>query len=687
MKSSSFLLFFSLLALVVALLQLAAKKRYGNYSKKGNVQEQARRLRSQLSLDEKISLLHGTKGPYIGNVAALPQRGVPAIKMNDGPQGFRGPDGTSTAWPCTLSMAATWDEDLVDQWGVAMAEEFRDKGANVWLGPGVNVARVPTNGRNFEYLSGEDPMLGSKLVAALIRGAQKQPNGIIACVKHFVHNNQETERSQVNAVVDDRTHWELYMPPFEAAVAAGVLSVMCSYNRVNGDYACEQATTLNADLKQTLGFRGFVVSDWGATHSTVKAATAGLDMEMPGDKFFGDELKEAVLSGHVPMDVMNDMVDRVLYALIASGAIDQSSTGSIDANVTSVHHNHLAREFAAAGIVLLKNENNILPLGRDNCNIVVIGDTLSSGGGSGHVDGPYVISGFQGIQDKCQQGSNDSRVKYLSMDNPDMQVVQEADVVVIFTSTTSSEGKDRENLSFPTTELKVIDAVVSVASNMVVVGTAPGAVLFPFAENISGLLLTFMPGQEAGNAIADILFGDTNPSGKLPLTIPNVENEVEFTTEQYPGINHTALYTEKLLVGYRWYNANNVQPKFPFGYGLSYTQFSYSSIEVTGRSIHFNLTNIGMREGSEVAQLYLSFPATTGNPPKCLKQFQKVFLKAGDSTAVWFQLSSRDFSVWNSQLHDWEEVGGIFGISVGSSSTDLPLRANTYNQKDTTLKS
>ena len=651
------------------------------------IQEEAKRLRSQLTLDEKISLLHGTGNtfPYIGNVPGLPQIGIPSINMNDGPQGFRTKNivpGTSTAWPCALSMAATWDEELVHQWGVVMAKEFRDKGANVLLGPGVNVARIPSDGRNFEYISGEDPTLGAKLVAAEIRGIQKV-DGMMACVKHFVENNQEVNRTTVNAVVDERTHWELYMPPFEAAVEAGVLSVMCSYNRVNGDYACENNATLNGDLKGTLGFQGFVVSDWHATHSTIKAAMSGLDMEMPGSEYFGDPLKEAVANGSVACRTVDDMVDRILYALIASGAIDHPSHGSLDQNVTSVKNNQLARKFATQGIVLLKNEDNILPLSSENCDIVVIGDTIATGRGSGLVEGPYVISGLEGIQNKCQGAA--STVKFESMKHPNMTVVREADVVVVFTSTTSWEGADRKSLSFPTREVKVIDEVIEVADKVIVVGTTPGAIMLSFAQNVSGLLLTFMPGQEAGNAIADILFGDVNPSGRLPVTIPNVENEMQFSPQQYPGTSNTSIYSEKLFTGYRWYDAKGVQPKFEFGFGLSYSDFVYSDIAIIGRTVQFKLTNSGQRDAAEVAQLYLSYPEGTGEPPKVLKNFQKVFLTSGSSTMIWFHLQKRDFSVWNAEQHDWEEVDGVFHVSVGSSSRNVPLHATINYEKDTDM--
>ena len=631
-----------------------------------------------LTLDEKISLVHGMDVTnYTGQLAGIPRFSIPSIALNDGPQGFRAKvPGTSTAWPCALNMAATWDVDLTTRWGAAMAREFRDKGTSVLLGPGVNVIRIPQNGRNFEYLSGEDPVLGASLVSAQISAIQGE--GIIANIKHFVHNNQETERTHVDSVVDHRTHWELYMPPFEAAVKAGVLSVMCSYNKINGRYACENASTIG-DLKSKLGFRGFVVTDWGAAHSLMNGTASGLDMEMPKANHYGDELKNAILKNKISMKTLDGMVTRVLVAMIVSGVMKDPPTGDENANVTSQAHNLLARELAAAGVILLKNEQQILPMNKETqLRIVVLGDMIAAGGGSGHVVGPYVISGFEGIRQKCSDGL--CSVTNSSMKSPDFEHIKEADIVVLFTSTTSSEGKDRASLSLPMSEVTVIDHVIGMVGGqkVVVVGTAPGAVLLPFSENVSALLLAFMPGQEGGNAVADILFGDANPSAKLPLTIPNVENETQFSPSQYPGIDLLANYSEKLLTGYRWYDTNQVTPKYPFGFGLSYTQFSYSSLQVHtgGRSIEFRLTNIGTEDGTEISQVYLSFPPEAGEPPKLLKSFCKTFLHAGAEDSISLTLSDRDFSIWNSSIDDWQIIRGEFIVSVGSSSADLPLKAS-----------
>ena len=649
---------------------------------------EALRLYERMTLDEKIALLHGAPGPYVGNVPANTRLKIPAINLNDGPQGFRSSvPGTSTAWPCALSMAATWDETLVFQWGQAMADEFLAKGSNVFLGPGVNVIRIPNNGRNFEYLSGEDPLLGSRLVAAEIKGLQGR--GVIANVKHFIHNNQETNRRTVDQVVDERTRWELYMPPFTAAIEAGVLSIMCSYNKVNGEYACENTELLVRELKQLNSkFHGFVVSDWGATHSTELAANAGLDMEMPGDKFFGNKLKEAVLSNRVSMENLNDKVHRVLFALIASGSMTRPSHGSEDLNVTSDTHNQLARQLAANGIVLLKNDDNRLPLRRDQ-KIHVVGDIIPCGQGSGYVDPPYEVSGFEGIKRHVKE---ESLVTRSTMVHLDYDSITDADVVVIFTSTTSGEGSDRPNLSFPSEELEVIDKIISVAiDKVIIVGTTPGAVMVPFADRVPALLLAFMPGQEGGNAVADILFGDVNPSGKLPLTLPNVENETNMTPEQYPGINLTAIYSEKLLTGYRWYDAHHVQPKYAFGFGLSYTQFQYSNLvlqeqissestavsgEVNSTFLFvFTIKNTGSLDGREVWQSYVSFPESAGEPPKILKRFGKLLLPAGSSANVSFELSSdnKDLAIWDVDKSAWQTVLGPFTVWVGPSSDDLPL--------------
>ena len=576
----------------------------------GTAASRAAALVAQMTLDEKISMLHGSDpGPYSGTTAANPRLGIPSLTLNDGPQGYRSPGypGTSTAFPCALAAAATFDKALAGKFGDAMGLEFRSKGSNVQLGPGVNVARVPNNGRNFEYASGEDPFLGSVIAGAIVKGIQAR--GVIATVKHFLHNNQETDRGGVNAVVDERTMMEIYAPPFEAAVEdAKAGAVMCSYNRItastytttaNATWACENPDTLQRVLKEGFGFDGFVVSDWGATHSTVAAALGGLDMEMDGDDHFGDPLREAVVSGKVPEAAVDAMAARVLTPMFRLGIMDSSggsgavgglaragsakegsakegsanegsanegsaalhpvAWGKASANVTSTAHARLARTLAAASYVLLKNDpvagslgagdgrgGPLLPLPLHRpIKVVVVGPgaqdapitTSLDPSDSGEVDGPYVVTGLAGIVEACAAapGSSVAYVNatdgagavHLPLSSADASLVASADAAVVFVGTTSREGVDRASLGLDGGQDDLVAAVAGLNPRTVAVVAAPGAVLVGgWVDAVPAVLVTWLPGQEGGHATADVLFGAANPSGRLPLTFPRVENEV-----------------------------------------------------------------------------------------------------------------------------------------------------------------
>jgi len=632
-----------------------------------------------MTIDEKITMVHGGGGPYVGNIAAIPRLGIPAIKMNDGPQGFRGGAGTSTQWPSCITVAASFDPTLFYEWGVAMGKEFAGKGANVQLGPGVNVARVPVNGRNFEYLSGEDPFLGSANVRQIVKGIQGQ--GVIANAKHYIHNNQEANRGSVSANVDERTRMEIYMPPFAAASEAGLLSVMCSYNKINSTYSCENDETLTKELKGYVGFSGWVMSDWGATHSTDASAIGGLDQQMPDQSFFGANLKADVQAGKVPEARLDDMVLRILTALYAIGEFDHPVKGNINADVTSPENNRLARTLAAQSIVLLKNDNNLLPLPKTVKNVAVFNAPASTrlitgGGGSGSVAPKYQISPLAGINNALNgHGAN---VQYYggTDTNAAVSLAQKSDVSICVLATSSSEGGDRRNLDLPPEQVAVCQAVGKVSKTVAVVIT-PGAALTNWASNVNSLLVAFMPGQEEGNAIADVLFGDVNPGGKLPVTFPNVENEVGFKPDEYPGVNLQEYYREQLNVGYRWYATHSVKPRYAFGFGLSYTNFTLSDLTISGKTVSAVLKNTGMRAGSEVVQLYLGFPASAGEPPIQLKGFQKQLLDPGKSETISFTLSNRDLSIWDVRSHSWQYVTGEYTVHVGTSSQDLTLKQTT----------
>eukprot|EP01121_Diplochlamys_sp_Union-15-3_P007931 TRINITY_DN205_c0_g1_i1.p1 TRINITY_DN205_c0_g1~~TRINITY_DN205_c0_g1_i1.p1 ORF type:complete len:679 (-),score=206.24 TRINITY_DN205_c0_g1_i1:112-2148(-) len=643
--------------------------------------QRAKELLARMNLDEKLGLVHGYGGPYVGNVNANDRLKIPALHLEDGPQGVADGVNLVTAWPSALTVVATWDGDLVNQYGAAMGREQRLKGTNVMLGPMINIARVPFGGRNFESY-GEDPFLAAALVKYSVTGIQSQ--GVIGCAKHFVDNNQEYHRTSVSANIDERTQYEIYFPAFKAAVDAGVGSIMCSYNRVNDVYACENNETLNVGLKQRMGFQGWVMSDWGATHSSAKAANAGLDQQMPDASFFGAPLTQAVNNGQVSKARVDDMALRILTPMFAVGLFDNPQTGNLSVDVRSTEHTLLARKLATVSTVLLKNDNNLLPITSSVTKIAVLGDDghdhpTATGGGSGHVNAPYIVTPLDGIKNRAGSRATVSYANSADA-NKAAQLAKEADIAIVFVATSSSEGSDRSTLGLGTTQDNLVKAVAAAQPNTVVVIHHPGAVTMPWLSSVRSVLAAWLPGQEDGNAIAAVLFGDSNPSAKLPLSFPTSDDTTPVSTQaQYPGINDEGSYSEKLLVGYRWYDAKNEEPLFPFGHGLSYTTFDYSNFKVTGSlssgaTVTFDLKNSGKVAGAEVAQLYLGFPSSAGEPPKQLKGFSKVSLNPGQTQTVSIPLTSAEGSIWDATNHRWQLASGTFDIYVGSSSRDIRLK-------------
>jgi beta-glucosidase len=762
-----------LAALLLVSVALVAAEERPWMAPKLSPSQRAQALLAQMNLTEKIDMVHGWDGPYVGNVIANTRLGIPSLNLNDGPQGFRDDAhvGTTTQWPSGLTVAATWDVDAMFAWGDGMGEEFVGKGANVQLGPGINVARVPLNGRNFEYLSGEDPFLGATLVQPVIKGIQG--NGVIANMKHYINNNQETNRGNVSANVDERTRMEMYSTAFGGAVEAGVLSVMCSYNRINVVWSCENPVTLNGELKTAYNFSGWVMSDWGATHSTIPSALAGLDQEMPDNQYFGQALIDAIQAGNVSESTLDDKVLRILTPMFIAGLFDNPNTGNIANNVTSVAHNELARSLAGKATVLLQNYG-ILPLNAQTVGkIAVIGSAafagvITGGGGSGSVVPYYQVTPLQGVveamggtwtpppprpatctmeegidyyqpgnpsapgtsaQDCCAQCAALSNCQSFAFSSgntcwfkpnadgrrvapgvtagnctypiPPMPLpanvlyddgsnltsaaatAAAADIAIVVVATTSSEGTDRPNLDFPNGQDDVVFAVAAAQPNTIVVCINPGAVLTPWSSEVQAVLAMFMPGQEEGHAMADVLFGDVDPGGRLPLTFPNIENEVNFTQAQYPGLPADnpliADYTEMLEIGYRYYQTHDIQPKFAFGHGLSYSTYTYSNLQVNGRNVSFDVTNDGSRTGYEVPQMYLGFPASAGEPPLQLKGFTKLQLTAGQTTTVTFTVQDRDLSIWDVTEYAFVPQSGIFEINVGASSEDIRLYGTLTN--------
>lgn len=637
--------------------------------------EKAKAMVAKMTLEEKVVMLHGLKHKtYTGNTPENKRLGIPPLNLNDGPQGFR--EGGSTCWPAAITVAATFDTPIAKQWGEGMGQEFYDKGANVQLGPGLCLARVPINGRNFEYLSGEDPFLGYRMVHNVIIGIQSR--NVIANAKHWVNNNQETNRQRDNAVVDERTRFEMYYPPFEGAIEAGLGSVMCSYNKINGRWSCENNGTLHTDLKTRLGFKGWVMSDWGATHST--SIMEGLDQEMPHGTYMGDPLIAMVKAGNITMAKIDESVIRILTPMYAIGIFDHAeqwvNASAHGADVTSAAHSRLARHVASAGTVLLKN-NGILPL-RPNAKVALLGHQAVNptvyGQGSGHVTPTYVINPLDGINERLSKNATTGDESDISAA---AKVAKDADLAIVFVGTVSGEGHDRANLSFPEDQEALVNATIKAQPHTIVVCFNPGAVLMPWAKDAAAVLTMFMPGLEAGHSLADILFGIVNPSGRLPLSLPNIENEVQFTPAMYPGVDGKSEYSEKLLVGYRWYDEHDVVPHFPFGHGLSYTTFVYSNLQIAKTKVTFSITNTGHFNGAEVAQLYLGFPKSAGEPPFQLKEFQKTqILKIKEEVTINFELSDRAFSIWDVKSHAWEKVSGQFIVHVGASSRDIRLKGS-----------
>lgn len=535
-----------------------------------------------------------------------------------------------------------------------------------------------------------DPHLASELVKEEVLGIQSL--NMLGCIKHFVDNSQEFERHSISEQVGRRVQWELYYPAFQAAIDVGVGSAMCSYNKINGTWACENPQTLS-DLKNKMGFDGWVMSDWGATHSTLASVQAGLDQEMPSDDYFGQALADAVKAGTVPESRIDDMVRRMVLPMIVYGVLDKPSNGSLTTPASTAQHQKLARTLSAAGTVLAKNSGPapLLPLNADKLrSIAVIGDeTTIAGGGSGHVNAEYIVTPQQGIQARVGKGVT---VTYTSAADPQAAAAAAAaaDVAVVVVAAWSTEGADRANLELPSQQDDLVTAVLGRQSKTVVVVRTPGVVLMPWADSAASIVVQWMAGQEAGHSLADILFGDVNPAGRMPLSFPKQASDIWLKgASQYPGVvngqgQRVSTYEEGLLMGYRWFDAKDIEPLFPFGHGLSYANFSYSDLRIDGAvsptanaTVSFQVKNVGAVPGQEVAQLYLGFPASAGEPPQLLRGFVRTALiQPGGTASVSLTLQASDASIWDLVTDDWAVVGGTFGVRVGGSSRDIRLQGS-----------
>lgn len=693
--------------------------------------ERAAMVIKEMTLDEKITLLHGTGHPGLGPmsplssgsnggagyVVGIPRLGIPGIQMSDAAYGVRssGQNGRySTALPCNLAAAASWNLDATYEYGALIGRELRAQGFNMSLGGGVDITREPRNGRNFEYL-GEDPILAGRLVGQLIKGTQDQH--IIGDIKHYALNDQESGRNAVNVNIDERSMRETDMLAFEIGIREGnPAGVMCSYNRVNGEYACDDKYLLTDVLKKEWKFPGFVLSDWGAAHSIAKASSAGMDHEQPNEYFYGDALKKAVQSGKVPMAEVDDHARRIVRSMFATGVMDDPPQKSV---VDVMKGLEVAQQIAEQSMVLLKNDNQQLPLDASKIkSIALIGshaDTgMLSGGGSAQVDPPggnvimppgkrgtiwghpvwFPTSPMRAIQAKAPN----AKLEFDSGANLDSvaAVAKNADVAIVFVSRWETEGADAPSLSLPENQDELVSAVASANPHTIVVLETGNPVSMPWADRVSAILEAWFAGSSGDKALANVLFGDVNPSGKLPITFPRSEGDLPHKTivqpppgtDPPPGPDHwrrvleglpafQTNYDEGLKVGYKWYDAEKKSVLFPFGFGLSYTTFSYSDLKIVpGEHVRasFTVKNTGSRAGTEIAEVYAGLPASAGEPPKRLVGWSRVSLAPGGSKEVSVDLEPLFLSVFDASTHTWHRTAGEYTFLVGGSSQELPLK-------------
>lgn len=646
----------------------------------------ARDIVRQMTLDEKIQELHGIRDEqHYRYVPPVPRLGIPAFQITNGPAGA-GPGGThpqakATALPSPIAVAASWDTNVAREHGQIAAAEAKDIGNVLLEAPTINIARVPQNGRTFEGY-GEDPYLAGQISLNNILGIQSQ--GVMANVKHYAANNQETDRFTINEELDERTLREIYLPAFDVSVRqAHSASVMCAYPRVNGTFACENSPLMNDILKNEWKFPGFIISDFDAVHSTVPSAMAGLDLEMPTGKYWGDDLKTAVLSGQVPVSVIDDKLVRRFRTMMEYGVFDHTPAPK---PIPAKEDGAESRKMAVQGMVLLKN-TGVMPLHAESLkSIALIGPmakkAVTGGGGSSHVEPLYTVGPLDGLRDHAgsvlvtlDDGSDLAKASALA---------RASDVAIVMVGQIDTEGRDHP-IALGENQDNIVEAVATANPRTIVVLKTGSAVLMPWVNKVPAILEAWYPGEEDGNAVADVLFGVVNPSGKLPITFPSKLEDVPANTpEQYPGVGGVARYSEGVFVGYRHYDQKDLTPLFPFGFGLSYTSFAYRNLTVSPSTLSFagdkpetisvdvEISNSGPVAGAEVAQLYVGMPLNpVAQPPKQLKGFQKITLKPGESSHAQFTLDAQSFSYWDAQSHQWRVAPGTYKIMVGSSSRDL----------------
>jgi len=655
-------------------------------------------LVSQLSTDEKIDMLAGYKDFYFHPVKRLQ---IDSIVMADGPAGVAswGIHGRATAFPAAIMAAATWNRDLMRQLGDAYGQEWRSRGLHYFLGPGVNIYRSSKAGRNFEYF-GEDPYLTSQLIVPFIKAIQAR--GVAATVKHFVGNEQEFDRHKTGSVIDERTLHEIYFPPFKAAVKeADVYSVMAAYNPVNGVWSTQNQYTLSTILKNKWAFKGPVMSDWDCTYSTAGAANAGLDMEMGSYKHFRrDSVHAALANKQLSMNRLDDMVKRIFYPAIKLGFFDRPQK-DISIPAFNEYANLTAKKVAEEGIILLKNQDQLLPLKPGIKTIALIGENANpvlyndrthkpkayvfGGGGSSKVHPWYTVSVLDGIMKHAGPST-----KFIYDEGTDaesaIRAAKTADIVILCTGMNSfveQEGQDRPFDLSPAQE-SLIQAVTAANPRTVVLMNAGGGLnMSKWNDKAGAIIHALYAGSEGGNAIAEVLFGKVNPSGKLPFSIEKEwKDSPAYGNYDENKISKTVTYKEGIFVGYRHFDKQGIKPLYPFGFGLSYTRFSYKDLNVKVANqndaevtVTFTISNDGPADGFETAELYVTdVQCKVQRPVKELKGFEKVWIPKGESRQVSINLSKDAFSFYDIKKHDWQWEKGAFNINIGSSSDDLKLK-------------
>jgi beta-glucosidase len=668
-----------------------------------------------MTIEEKVAMLCGNG---LFSSAGIERLGIPELHYTDGPFGIReeisrkswNPAGlttdSATFFPTGSALAASWNPELAYKFGIGIGEEAKTRGKDILLAPAVNITRTPLNGRTFEYLS-EDPLLNSKLVVNYIRGVQDC--GVSACVKHFAANNQETNRGTVNVIMDERTLREIYLPAFKAAVEeAHVNTIMAAYNKFRGSYCAENNYLLDSILRKEWHFKGFVVSDWGGTHSTVKAAINGLDVEMGTSLYFSKALLDAVKQGSVAVSVINEKVRRILRVKLFTLRTPVPKANSL---VSTPEHEKIAYEIASQTIVLLKNSNKLLPLNLNRIKrIAVIGDNSThkhafGGFGAGvktrievtplaglknRIGNKASIQFAQGYKPKFTFSRKKGFGRQASIE-PDSALIKEAvqaassaDAVILFAGNNhdvETEATDRTSLLLPFGQDELIKAVCAANHNTIIVVVAGAPVDLHMADSSSSAILwSWFNGSEGGNAIADVILGNVNPSGKMPFTLPSsIDDSPAHALAAFPG-DSTEVYKEGILVGYRWYDTKNISPMYCFGFGLSYSDFSYSNLKTNKNTYasddritaSMKIKNIGKSDGMETIQIYVSeVNPRVQKAAKELKAFKKVMVPAGKDLEVRMEISVNDLAYYDVLLKKWNLSPGSYKLLAGSSSRDI----------------